>query len=227
MKQYATAVGLMISLGVSIGNSQAQTSSSKGQLYANLQLTNQRYAFSYPANTSTVLALNPGCLAVGYAFTPKIALQVGAVLGRSEHEFESSGTTTAGVPVGSVTWDKTKSVALPLLARYTLGRPESKRFNLDVFLGPVFIHSKLETRKTETLDGVPEEKYNTSQNAWNTALSGGLGGRYAIGKHLQIVGDVALNKNSQVTQKLSVTGNKAGLTSSIALGLQYRFRANN
>lgn len=227
MRQHAIVAGLMIFLGTSIGTSHAQTNDRNGHLYANLQLTNQRYAFSYPANSNTVLALNPGYLAVGYAFTPKIAVQIGAVLGKSEHEFESSGTTTSGVPIGSVTWDKTKSVAFPLLARYTLGRPENKRFNLDVFLGPVFIHSKQETRKTETLNGVAEEKYNTSQNAWNTALSGGLGGRYTLGRHLQIIGDVSLNKNSQVTQKVSVTGNKAGITTSVSLGLQYRFRTNN
>lgn len=227
MKQYATVAGLMFPFLISIGNSHAQNRSDNGQLYANLQLTNQRYAFSYPASNSTVLALNPGYLAVGYTFTPKIAVQIGTVLGKSEHEFESSGTTTAGVPISSVTWDKTKSVALPLLARYTVGHPEGKRFNLDVFLGPVFIRSKQETRKTETLDGITEEKYNTSQSAWNTALSGGLGGRYAIGKYLQIIGDVSLNKNSQVAQKLSVTGNSAGITTSIALGLQYRFRTNN
>jgi hypothetical protein len=194
-------------------------------LYIGLQAVNYRYAFVYKDGVGTELALNPVHMAVGYALSPRLAVQLGLAVGWSKYESTSSGTNLSGQAMRGVTSDANRMQAIPILVRYTINRPE-QRFQVDALFGPTFVHAWAKSDLVEYLDEQVTKQVQRSSEGWNTLLTGGLGGRYVIRDHLQLTADVLLNRNSRsYRQTATINRNESRLTPSIGVGVQYRFRS--
>lgn len=207
------------------GAAQTKSRPESPGLFLNLQLVNYRYAFVYKDGVGTELALNPVHVAVGYALSPRVAVQLGLAVDWSNYKSTSSGTSLSGQAMRGVTSDVSRTQAIPVLVRYTISRPE-RRFQIDGLFGPAFVHDWVKSDRVEYLDEQVTQRVQISRRGWNTLLTGGLGGRYAIGAHFQLTADVLLNRNSRTYQQ-SATINRSGLrlTPSIGIGVQYRFRS--
>lgn len=212
----------------------AQTTqpSSFPQWYVGVQYGRQDYHLVFSATTGAS-QVGPGRtnsrrpqLTGGYQLTPRLGLQLGLSPLRESFTFGGSGTNDVGQPVLEQGVSTTRSLAVPVLARYTLAARPWKNLRLEVLAGPVLFFSEGKTDFTRTENGALTLHSVVTTQVRNAFLAAGPSARYEVGRHLAGLADWLFYKNLQSSSS-SITGsnlaNKTGITTSVTLGIQYRF----
>lgn len=211
---------------------QADQPSSFSRWYVGLQYGRQEYhlAFSATAGSSSVGSGRTNArrpqLTLGYQVKPQLALQVGIAPLKQSFTYGGSGTNNAGQPVIERGISTTHSLALPILARYTLAVRPWKNLQLEALAGPVLFFSRGKSDFTRTEDGILTTHSATTTQVRNAFLAAGPSARYGVGRHLVGFADWLFYKNLQSTSSSypgSNLENKTGITTSINLGIRYHF----
>lgn len=165
-------------------------------------------------------------LTVGYQLKPRLALQVGLAPLQDTFKYDGSGTNDAGQSVVERGVSTTRDLSLPILARYTLAARPWKNLRLEVLAGLVLLFSQGKSDFTRTEGGVITTHSVVTTRGRNAFLAAGPSARYEAGRHLAGFADWMFYKNLQSTGSLipgSNLGNNTGITTSVNLGIQYRF----
>jgi len=207
----------------------AQTTSdaSLPQWYGGIQYGRQDYQLFFfrdpePGRTN---ARRPQ-LTAGYQFTPRWTLQIGVAPVRNSFSSSGAGTNLAGQPVSERYASTTRSLAVPLLARYTLAARSWKNLRVDVLAGGVAFWSRGETHFIRTENGVITTDFHQTRALMNAFAALGPGVRYGLGRHVEVTAEWLFYKNLKSTSafyQLNSTGNKTGVTNSVMVGVRYRF----
>lgn len=165
-------------------------------------------------------------LTAGYQLRPRLALQVGVAPARQSFAYGGSGTNDAGQLVSEAGSSSGRSLAVPLLLRYTVALKPWKKLELDALAGTVLFTSRSETEFTRTENGVltAHSRFTTTVN--NAFITLGPSARYPLGRHVAGFADWLFYKNLRPTGAGSAganPGNSAGITSSVTLGIRYQF----
>ncbi|TGE20499.1 hypothetical protein E5K00_21115 [Hymenobacter aquaticus] len=197
-------------------------------LYASLCLASAHYTVIYkPSGFATAIPLSPWRVAAGYQFTPRLGLEVSGMYRAESSAGSATGTTTIGQPVRDYTTEKSRSGALPVVARYSLSARPARPWHMEVLAGVTVTKTRAESSYTHTVGGqivTDRQDVNHKTSLYYTA---GLGVRYRFGQHWQAVADWTINRN---TERLSaaisqqVLGRSIDLTYAYGLGVRYCFR---
>jgi hypothetical protein len=159
---------------------------------------------------------------LGYQLTPRLALQVGLAYSKENYKDSNNYTYSNidGIPVtySTVTAFSRRAISSSLLARYTLTRQPSHRFQVDAVGGLSFDHSFYRNSGTDTyiIQGIAEVRPYEYTGTYNSLLVNlGPSFRYRFSEHLEAVYDILFNT--------SLTSGYHNLNASMALGLRYRF----
>ena len=168
---------------------------------------------------------------LGYQLRPRLAVQLGAVYSGNRadyaHDYYSYTYPTPPNTTSSVAGTFTeRSITTSLLARYTLTRQLTHRFQADILGGIKFEYSRYRDAGTETsydqttaVSVATPYEYPSTYNS--TLLSLGASLRYRMVSRLEVVYDLTfdqpLNHNSRYALRPQAT---------MALGLRYRFGAS-
>lgn len=172
----------------------------------------------------------PVQLTAGYQLRPRLAVQVGLTYsGGTSHYAENTLYLNANTGPNSSYYtldgDYTRRQAsVSALARYTLTANPAHRLQFDALGGFTLERASSHSRGTQT-NYASGSTATTSDYSFNHAqntllLTGGVGARYRLSRRFELTYDFTVNK--------ALTGPAphpapAGLTSSQALGLRYRF----
>ncbi|QNH63361.1 outer membrane beta-barrel protein [Hymenobacter sediminicola] len=178
----------------------------------------------YPNSTT----IGPWKPTVGVNFNERFSIEISRWrdIEDNEYKMSASGTKLDGTPVREYTGSYSYSRGIPLTGRYAFTRSTSNRLKLEVIGGISYVTTKasLEERRIE---GEEEVSYEfVSAQSSNLYVSAGLGGRFQLGKHLEIVGDYGFNRilrNVDGATHRQIIGNPTGLTRNRSIGLRYRF----
>ena len=164
-------------------------------------------------------------LTVGYQLTPRLALQAGFAPLRETFTYGGIGTNNAGQPLIERGQSATRSLALPVLARYTFAVRPWKNLQLDMLGGTVLFWSRGKSEFTRTENGVVTTQSVVTTQVNNAFLAAGPSARYEAGRHLAGFVDWMFYKNVRSTAAYpgSNLGNKTGITNSVNLGIRYQF----
>jgi hypothetical protein len=159
---------------------------------------------------------------LGYQLTPRLALQIGLAYskGGSNYSDTYNYNNIDGIPVTYTTTNalSRRAISSSLLARYTLTRQPSHRFQVDAMGGLSFDHSfyRNSGTNTYTTQGITDVSPYEYSGAYNNLLVNlGPSFRYRFGEHFEVVYDILFNT--------SLTSGYHSLNMSMALGLRYRF----
>ncbi|MDO7884034.1 outer membrane beta-barrel protein [Hymenobacter cheonanensis] len=159
---------------------------------------------------------------LGYQLRPRLALQVGLAYsgGKSDYADTYNYVDSNLIPITYSTSSTSlrRATSASLLARYTLTRRASHRFQVDAVGGLSFDHSFYRITGTDTYasQGTIEVRPYEYSGAYNSLLvSLGPGFRYRFGPRLEAVCDILFYT--------PLTGSYHALNTSLALGLRYRF----
>ncbi|AWM33469.1 outer membrane beta-barrel protein [Hymenobacter nivis] len=161
---------------------------------------------------------------VGAQLRPRWAVQASALYFQQNDSYGYTGLLfiNGGLHQGvSVSTSRRHTVAVPVLARYTLTRRSAQHFQVDVLAGATVVRSTYRSSGTAT-DSLQNVVYN---NDFRTAETGiyftlGPGLRYRLGQQFALTGDLGFNflLNSRPASHAN------GPTSAtLTLGLRYRF----
>ncbi|MBT2559133.1 outer membrane beta-barrel protein [Hymenobacter sp. ISL-91] len=200
--------------------------------YAGLQYGRQDYqlAFSVASGSAN---LGPGRtnarrpqLTLGYQINPRLAVQAGIAPAKETFSYGGSGTNSAGNSLTEWGVSTNSSLALPILARYTLASKLWGNLQLDALGGTVLFWSQGKSDFTRTEDGVITLRSISTTKVRNAILAVGPSARYEFGRHLAGFADWMFYKNLQSSSLVypgSNSTNKNGITNSVNLGIRYRF----
>lgn len=162
---------------------------------------------------------------VGYQIKPRLAVQLGMAPVTQSFTFGGSGTNPAGQPVSEIGSSKGRSLAIPVLARYTLAAKPWKNLRIDASAGGVLFWSHSQTEFTRTDNGVVTSRYETTTDIMNAFMALGPSARYEFGRHVDVLADWLFYKNLRrgTATQVGGTGNSLGITNSLSLGVRYRF----
>ncbi|MET4107561.1 hypothetical protein [Hymenobacter sp. UYP22] len=200
--------------------------------YVGLQYGRQDYqlAFSAPAGLASGGAGRTNAyrtqLTLGYQITSSLAIQAGIAPLKQSFAYGGSGTNNAGQPVIERGLSTTRSLAVPILTRYTVADKLWKNLQFDVLVGPVLFWSQGKSEFTRMENGVLTTRSLSTTQVRNAFLAAGPSARYVVGSHLAGFIDWMFYKNLQSTNSSypgSNLGNKTGITTAVNLGIQYRF----
>lgn len=156
---------------------------------------------------------------VGVQLKPRLAVQVSGA-----YTDESASTTyqfapTNTYPVTTQRHSRTRTLVIPVLARYTLTRKLAHRFQADVLGGFSFVHFNL-LRDVYPLDAnqQPLPPTQESQRTNSACATLGAGVRFALCARLEITGEAVLNH-----QLTSPTIGQYWANPNLSAGLRYRF----
>lgn len=93
-------------------------------------------------------------------------------------------------------------------------------------MGLSYVKKDVENEEKRTVAGqITNYRYIEGQGS-NLYAMAGVGGRFLLGRHLEIVGDYGFNrilKNVDGDTHMQLIGNRTGLTRNRSIGLRYRF----
>lgn len=195
--------------------------------YAGLQYGRQDYQLFLPRNPELgrTNARRPQ-LTLGYQFRPKLAVQVGIAPIKAAFSYEGSGTNQAGEPLSEAGSSKGRSLAVPIVVRYTLAVKPWRNLHVDALAGGVLFWSRSQTEFARTENGVITSSYQSTDKLMNAYAALGPSVRYGFGRHVEVFSDWMFYKNlrsASASNQAVSTGNKAGITNSLNLGVRYRF----
>lgn len=159
---------------------------------------------------------------LGYQLRPRLAVQVGLAYSGAKgddsytDDYIDSNSNLASY-VSTVSYSR-RTYATSVLARYTLTRKATHRFQADMLAGPSFDHyaSRFASTETITSQGVTSVSAYNQSYRYNTLLVNlGPSFRYRFGGRIEAVYDLLFN--------VSLTGSNHSTDASMALGLRYRF----
>lgn len=158
---------------------------------------------------------------LGYQVRPRLAVQVGLAYSGTKgddsyaHDYTSpNGGLTSYLNTTSYV---RRAYSTSVLARYTLTRQATHRFQVDLLGGPSFDHSTSHFANTESAIGqglISVSAYEYSYDYNNLLVNLGPSFRYHFGEHIEAVYDILFN--------VSLTNNH-NVNTAMALGLRYRF----
>jgi hypothetical protein len=165
-------------------------------------------------------SLLPVQLTAGYQFTPRLAVQASvAYNGRSNSYAGTSYDEAGSQPLSSYSYTgqyRQRVASTSVLARYTLTRQATNRWQFDAVGGLALVHTNYASSYVRT-GGTIGTRIEMSDYRTNNLLpTVGLGARYRILSQVQATSNVLLG--------LPVTGYGAReISPSVSLGLQYQF----
>jgi hypothetical protein len=158
---------------------------------------------------------------LGYQLRPRLAVQVGlAYSGAKGDDSYSDDYIDSNANLASYTSNVSysrRAYSTSVLARYTLTRKATHRFQVDALGGPSFDHfaSRFVSTQTTTSQGTIDiSVYDQSYRYNNLLVNLGPSFRYRFGGRVEAVYDLLFN--------VSLTDNHRA-DASMALGLRYRF----
>ena len=184
--------------------------------------------YQLPQSSLMFTGFAPVVPTFGVQLRPRLAVQASAAFRSTHHAYEYSATyydVSGGAPgqyydytrYGS---SRNRSLAVPVLARYTLTRRQRHRFQADLLGGFTWMHQAYHSeqrlvdhvRATDTTS-----TYDQTYNSLYVTLGPSL--RYRVWKGLELTGDLTYN--------LRVGGSLGrsyrGIEGNLAAGLRYRF----
>lgn len=155
---------------------------------------------------------------VGVQLQPRLAVQLsGAYTAEPTH---TTCEYDPAYPYGTIRRSRTRTLVLPVLARYTLTRQLAHRFQADVLGGFSFVHfndrSDVYQLDANLLLLLPPTQQSASSNSACATLGAGV--RVALGPRLEITGEAVLNH-----QLTSPTIGRYWANPNVSAGLRYRF----
>jgi hypothetical protein len=159
---------------------------------------------------------------LGYQLKPRLALELSVAYGGRTSTYANAidymTSTASVVHYESAITSQRRVVTTSMLARYTLTRKASHRFQVDALGGISGEYSRYHTNGTSTQvnQGVTDTNsydYGGSNN--NLRVNLGPSFRYRFGERLEGVYDILVN--------MSVTNAYHNVNTAMALGLRYRF----
>ena len=225
--RYVTASILLLS--AFLGRAQQSPVPGLYRLRVGLQTASNYYSVFYAGNATRPqsLQVTPALLSVGYAFTPRLGVQVGVAAGRDLRDTPgSTGTTLAGqYQVTGVEHDEQHWLAAPLLLRYAL-LPPSRRLQFEALAGLTYVYASHSEEVRNTSDGLETLHSYYYSRAAHLYATLGVAVRYGLGRHLEAVGDLSWTRNfhpGSTNDYRLATGNRLGITHGTNVGLRYRF----
>jgi hypothetical protein len=159
---------------------------------------------------------------LGYQLRPRLALQLGLAYSGAKSDYADTydyvNSNSIPVTYSSNSTSLRRATSTSLLARYTLTRWASHRFQVDAVSGLSFEHSfyRVNSIDTYTSQGVADVRPSEYSAAYNSLqLNLGPSFRYRFGERLEAVYDILFYT--------SLTSSYHSLNSAMALGLRYRF----
>lgn len=155
----------------------------------------------------------------GHQLSPRTAIQLSVGAGHQLYYNEVTHQTPTGQTVrDSYFHDDHWLKAVPVLLRFTGTRRLYRRLQFDALAGITLLHASY----YQTFDGYDNQQNSVvheehSERVTNVALTGGLSVRYRFGRHLEVVGDAALNRTLS-------SNPSASAKATYLVGLRYRFR---
>ncbi|OUJ66567.1 outer membrane beta-barrel protein [Hymenobacter crusticola] len=195
------------------------------RFYAGTQAVVSRYAvfFSGESNAFTIASM-PIQLVVGYRFAPRWAVQVGWVGTRQIFRDGSTWVNTAGHRMVSTSRNEQRCTAIPVLARYSLTRKSTHRFQFEVLGGVTLVHAFDHQEGLLMEDDQVSAQADKTRKGTNAVLSIGPGICYTLGRHLALVADYGYNMTVVTPSKRRTNGVLlSSLNSTFTGGLHYRF----
>lgn len=193
--------------------------------YAGAYLNTTDYELFYPT-TPNGGGTGPWMAAIGSQLTPRWAMQLGYSFQHVRTRDEHMGTMLNGQQIYGWRSADTWTHALPFTARYTIVSPPNSHLHIDLIGGGIWVSSRFADAAEEFVDGQSRGILTDKDHTTQWFITGGIGARYAIGRHLEGVLDYGIVRNLKWAPEyvhLNVVGNKWGITRSISLGLRYRF----
>lgn len=163
---------------------------------------------------------------VGVFIAPRLALETSWLRYRDTHRGGGYGTTVSGAPSSLDTYEKVDSWAIPLTARYTITRNTKRRLQVEVLAGLSYVKKSIKNEHKEMVNGEITNCRYIEGSGSNLYGMAGIGGRFQLIRHLEIVGDYGFNrviKNVDPDVHLQLIGNRSGLTRNRSIGIRYRF----
>lgn len=209
------------------GTAQAQDTPSFPRWYGSLQYGRQNYQLFYPrkAEPFRTNERRPQ-FALGYQFTPKWSTQLGWSPGYGEYNGSEVGTNELGQPVSAINWSKNRSNVFVGLVRYTFAHEVFRNLRPEVFIGPTVLFDRNWGEGTRTENGQVVLQQKSDVRSTNVYALLGAAAVYSFGRHFQATADLTFNKNFKRTldaYDVNTTGNRAGISRSVSLGVRYRF----
>ena len=174
----------------------------------------------------------PVQLTVGYQLRSRLAVQAGIAYSNANTSSFGlgkyySGSSAAASPAAYFEYNGTsylRTTSTTLLARYTLTRQATHRFQVDVLGGLTLVNrryamSQVRTDIDSTQAVVATADYASAGAQNNFLLTAGASARYRFGQHLEAMLDFTLNHDFNHEHHSS----SSVLTGTTALGLRYRF----
>ena len=189
-----------------------------------------RYEVYFPFPTIPTDA-TPGLweITAGGSISPRITVQMGFSYVHDVFVLDPSytGMTLSGSYLSGKDRDEIRVYCIPAMARYLFFSSIHARLQMDVIMGFSFLkydaYSDREGRTNNVVTFSSQEEYHPDLQSYFTA---GLGLRYRLGRHFEMVLDWTYNRNfhdSDEYTHLNTIGNKWGLGNARSLGLRYRF----
>ncbi|WP_426489602.1 outer membrane beta-barrel protein [Hymenobacter sp. 102] len=205
----------------------AQDTSSFPRWYGSLQYGRQNYQLFRPNNPEPwrTNQRRPQ-LALGYQFTPRWAVQAGWGPARYSGTNSAIGTNELGQPLTENSWGEDRSNVFSVSGRYTLPREVLKHLQFEIVGGPIVLTDHNWGETTHTENGQVTLYHKSDIRSVNVYALLGAGAVYSFGRHFQATADLTFNKNFKRTldaYNVYTTGNRAGISRSVSLGVRYRF----
>lgn len=223
MRFLATLFALLLLLETA----QAQDTPPLPRWYGSLQYGRQNYQLFYPYKTEPFRTNQRRLqLSLGYQFTPRWAIQAGWGPANGRFDYIAIGTNELSQPVTESSWTKNRSSVFSTLGRYTFPYEVLKHLQFEVFAGPVVMTDRNWGEGTRTENGQVTRQHKSDVRSTNVYALLGAGAFYSFGRHFQATADLTFNKNFKRTldaYNVYTTGNRAGISRSVSLGVRYRF----
>lgn len=229
MKKWSTTAGLLSALLGSLGAHAQQPAFSAGKerpFFIGTHLFQSSYEVFFPATPNSTGA-RPWQLIGGYRVCSRFALQLGYAHAHELYQSDPSytGTTLTGHFVSGSSYSERWTQCLPLTARYVV-LYAGRHWQVDALLGLTLLKTRALARGENRVDGQVVSHVEQDLQATQGYASGGVGLRYAFGRHLEGEWDWTYSRNFHQAPEyvhLETVGNKWGLTRALSLGLNYRF----
>lgn len=195
--------------------------------YGALQYGRQDYQLFIPGEPETgrTNARRPQ-LTAGYQFTPRLAVQMGLAPAQERFSYSGSGTNAAGQPTIEEGGSRGHSLAVPVVARYTLVVALWKNLHADLLAGGVLLRSNSQTHFRRVENGIVTTDYQKDHRFFQLYAAAGPSVRYEFSRHIGVFADWLFYKNLQSAPagiQIVSTGNRSSITNSLMLGARYRF----
>jgi hypothetical protein len=164
----------------------------------------------------------------GYQVRPRLALQVGVAYSGARYSYDNeysyySGSNSSPAYSRYQSSGRVRVTSVSLLSRYTLTRKVAHRVQFDAVGGFGLEHGRgsYSTTQSDSLAGSLQTKSNSSRGTQNIVVATlGVGVRYRLSPRFELNLDLLANHTTPLN---SPSNRTEGLTSSLALGLRYRF----